>query len=85
MRHLVSSPGMLNAPRAIRVRVDSRGRPVAVDGVQVKEVTRGWLNGFGWWWEKPLRRRYYEVLTVSGGRVVLFRDTFTDRWYSQGG
>jgi len=46
-------------------------------------VNRDWLNGFGWWREKPLRRRYYEVLTVTDERVVVFRDTFTDRWFRQ--
>lgn len=85
MRDLVSSPGPVNAPRTIRVQVDARGRPVAVDGDRVKEVPRSWLNGFGWWWDKPLRRRYYEVLTVSGRRVLLFRDTVTGGWFSQGG
>jgi hypothetical protein len=83
MRRLVSAPGPLNAPQPVRVQANARGRPIAVAGVQVKSVNRDWLNGFGWWREKPLRRRYYEVLTVTDERVVVFRDTFTDRWFRQ--
>jgi len=30
-----------------------------------------------------LRRRYYEVITVTGQRVVVFRDMFTGRWFRQ--
>jgi hypothetical protein len=85
MRHLVSSPGVLNAPQAIRVQVDTKGRPVTVGGVRVEAVSRDWLHRFGWWRDDPLRRRYYEVITVTGRRVVVFRDMFTDRWFSQAG
>ena len=46
-------------------------------------MRRDWLFRFGWWTDQPLRRRYYEVITVTGRRVVVFRDTFTDRWFSQ--
>ena len=83
MRRLVSAPGPLNAPQPVQVQVDGRGRPTAVAGVRIELVNRGWLNGFGWWRDKPLRRRYYEVLTVTGERVVVFRDTLADRWFSQ--
>lgn len=83
MRTFVSPPGALNAPQAIRVQVDGRGRPLVVDGVRVETVKRDWLNGFAWWRDKPVRRRYYEVTTVTGGRVVVFRDVLADRWFSQ--
>jgi hypothetical protein len=83
MRRLVSAPGPVNAPRPVRVQVDARGRPIAVASVQVKTVNKDWLHRFGWWWDDPLRRRYYEVITVTDQRVVVFRDTFTDRWFSQ--
>jgi hypothetical protein len=83
MRALVSPPGALSAPQAIRVQVDRGGRPMMVDGVRVETVRRDWLNGFAWWRDKPVRRRYYEVITVSGGRVVVFRDLLADRWFSQ--
>jgi hypothetical protein len=56
-----------------------------VGGVRVEAVRRDWLHRFGWWRDDPLRRRYYEVITVTGRRVVVFRDMFTDRWFSQAG
>jgi hypothetical protein len=83
MRTFVSPPGVLNVPQAIRVQVDDRGRPLVIDGVRVETVKRDWLNGFAWWRDKPVRRRYYEVTTVTGGRVVVFRDVLADRWFSQ--
>ncbi|MFI4977420.1 MAG: hypothetical protein ACHQC8_01890 [Solirubrobacterales bacterium] len=73
----------MNAPRPVRVRVDARGKPIVVAGVQVETVRRDWLHRFGWWRDDPLRRHYYEVITVTGRRVVVFRDMLTDRWFSQ--
>ena len=83
MRALVSPPGQIGRPQAIRVQVDPRGRPIAVAGVQVEAVRRDWLHRFAWWTDDPLRRRYYEVITVTGRRVVVFRDMLTDGWFSQ--
>ena len=83
MRRLISAPGPMNAPKPIRVHDDARGKPVVVAGERVELVRRDWLFSFKWWTDQPLRRRYYEVLTVTGRRVVVFRDTFTDRWFSQ--
>jgi hypothetical protein len=83
MRRLVSAPGPLNAPKPIRVQVDARGKPRTVDGVRVETVRRDWLNGFAWWRDKPVRRRYYDVTTVTGGRVVVFRDMLADTWFSK--
>ncbi len=83
MRRPVSPPGPLNAPRPVRVQVNGRGKPIVVAGVQVESVNRDWLNRFGWWREHPLRRRYYEVITVTGERVVVFRDTLAGRWFRQ--
>jgi hypothetical protein len=83
MRRLLYPPGAMNAPRPIRVQAGARGRPVVVAGEAVESVREDWLHRFRWWTDDPLRRRYYEVLTVTGRRVVVFRDTFTDRWFSQ--
>jgi hypothetical protein len=83
MRTLVSSPRPLSAPKAIRVQVDPRGKPIAVGGVRVETVRRDWMHRFAWWTDEPLLRRYYEVITVTGRRVVVFRDMLTDGWFSQ--
>ena len=52
-------------------------------GEPIESVREHWLHRFRWWTDDPLRRHYYEVITVTGLRVVVFRDTFTGRWFSQ--
>ena len=83
MRRLVCAPGPMNSPRPVRVQADGRGRPVVVGGEPVASVREEWLLRLRWWTDDPLRRRYYEVITLTGRRVVVFRDTFTDRWFRQ--
>jgi len=83
MRRQIAAPGPLNAPQPIRVQADASGRPTVVAGEPVKMVSNDWLGEDGWWLEVELHRRYYEVTTISDGRVVLFRDLITDRWFRQ--
>jgi hypothetical protein len=83
MRRLVSAPGPMNAPTPVRVQADGRGKPIAVAGEQVQMVRRDWLHTFAWWTDDPVRRRYYEVITVKGRRVIVFHDLQTSRWFSQ--
>jgi hypothetical protein len=54
-----------------------------VDGDPVELVSNDWLQEDGWWRDEELHRRYYEVTTVSGEHVGLFRDLTTDGWFSQ--
>jgi len=85
-RHLkrhVSAPGPLNTPQPVRVQADARGRPAVVDGDPVELVSNDWLQEDGWWREPELHRRYYEVTTVAGERVGLFRDLIAGGWFSQ--
>jgi hypothetical protein len=48
--------------------------PIEVEGRAVERVRESWLVEDRWWTERPLRRRYWEVLTVDGRNRVLFRD-----------
>jgi hypothetical protein len=81
-RGMVSRPALPNAPRAVRVSV-ADGRPIAVDGELVHEHLENWLVE-GWWWtERPLRRRYWEIVTVAGRNRVVFHDLRTGEWYAQ--
>jgi hypothetical protein len=73
----------MNAPQPIRVQASARGRPIIVGGEPVETVRNDWLGEDWWWREVELHRRYYEVITVSGRRVVVFRDLLSDRWFSQ--
>ena len=62
---------------------DAVGTPLVVDGRSVDAVRESWLVEDRWWTNRPLRRRYWEVVTICGRNVVVFRDLLMGRWYSQ--
>ena len=80
----------LNLPRPVRVRTGAGGVPVEVDGRAIELVRESWLVEDRWWTARPLRRRYWEAVSVSGRNVVVFHDLSTaDRdapggWFTQG-
>ena len=45
-----------------------------VDGQPIEQVRESWLVEDRWWTERPLRRRYWEAVTMSGRNVVVFHD-----------
>jgi len=73
----------LAAPRPTRVRADATGRPVAIGAHAVAAVRESWLIEDRWWTDAPLRRRYWEVVTVEGRNLVVFRDLERGGWYAQ--
>jgi hypothetical protein len=79
----VSRPAPSNAPRPVRVRANADGQPVRVDGEQVEAEVESWLVEDRWWAEQPVRRRYWEVLTVGGRNRVVFHDLAAGGWYAQ--
>jgi hypothetical protein len=80
--HTIARPAVPKAPKPVRVGVE-HGRPVAVGGVRVEEVREDWLVEDRWWTEQPIRRHYWELITVQGRNVVVFHDLVTGRWFSQ--
>jgi hypothetical protein len=64
----------LNLPRPVRVRMGGGGVPVEVDGQAVELMRESWLVEDRWWTARPLRRRYWEVVSTSGRNVVVFHD-----------
>jgi hypothetical protein len=64
----------LNLPRPARVRSGAGGVPVQVDGRAVELVRESWLVEDRWWTGRPLRRRYWEVVTTLGRNLVVFHD-----------
>jgi hypothetical protein len=81
----------LNAPRPARVRTGRGGAPRQVDGRAVELVRESWLVEDRWWTARPLRRRYWEVVTSCGRNLVVFHDLGAgagDRraggWFQQG-
>ena len=79
----MAGPRRLNLPRPAAVLSGSDGRPVVVGGRQVEAVRESWLVEDRWWTDRPLRRRYWEVVTVDGQDLVVFRDLEARRWYRQ--
>ncbi|HEY1687994.1 MAG TPA: hypothetical protein VGF95_03940 [Solirubrobacteraceae bacterium] len=62
-----------------------RGAPLVVDGARVESVRETWLVEDGWWTERPLRRRYWEVVSASGRCIVVFHDLVSAGWFTQVG
>ena len=73
----------LNLPRPAPVRMGDGGRPLTVAGQTVDAVRESWLVEDRWWTGRPLRRRYWEVVTATGRNVVVFHDLVTGGWFEQ--
>ena len=51
-------------------------------GREVVAVRESWLVEDRWWTGAPLRRRYWEVVTLAGDNLVVFRDLVGGDWFS---
>jgi hypothetical protein len=80
-----SGPRVLYLPRPVRVRARSDGVPVEVDGESIEQVRESWLVEDRWWTAWPLRRRYWEVVSVRGRNLVVFHDLQEGAGGSAGG
>lgn len=78
-------PRRLAEPLPAVVQADPNGMPRQVDGRAVDVIRETWLVEDRWWTARPLRRRYWEVVTTCGRNIVVFRDLVEHRrgWYSQ--
>lgn len=79
----MSGPRRLSVPRRVAVATAEDGAPVHVDGREVDAVRESWLIEDRWWTERPLRRRYWEIVTTCGRNEVVFHDIITGRWWRQ--
>jgi hypothetical protein len=79
----MTGPRRLAVPRAATVRAAPDGRPLAVDGRRVDFVRESWLIEDRWWVQRPLRRRYWEVVTACGRDVVVFHELEAGGWFVQ--
>ena len=79
----MAGPRRLSVPRRVSVDADADGRPLIVDRREVDAVRESWLVEDRWWTEKPLRRRYWEVVTTCGRDEVVFCDLISGRWWRQ--
>jgi hypothetical protein len=48
-------------------------------------VRESWLVEDRWWTERPVRRRYWEVVTTCGRNVVVFHELGGGGWFVQRG
>jgi hypothetical protein len=71
-------PGRVNKPWPVPVQVDSDGSPCAVGRLAVESVREEWLVEDGWWTQKPLQRRYFELVLEDGSDVVVFCEASSD-------
>ena len=78
----VARPVVPSEPRRVEV-LERDNRPVIVAGERVEEVLELWVVQSGWWTERPVNRRYWELVTIRGRRVVVFCDIETGGWYTQ--
>ena len=76
-------PRRLATPRKVAVEVGEGGRPETVGGRGVEAVRESWLVEDRWWSDRPLRRRYWEVVTDDGRNLVVFHEISTQAWYAQ--
>jgi hypothetical protein len=79
----VAGPRRLAVPRRVAVGVGEGGRPEVVDGRDVDAVRESWLIEDRWWTERPLRRRYWEIVTTCGRNEIVFHDLIGERWWRQ--
>jgi hypothetical protein len=79
----MAGPRRLGVPRRVAVTAGPDGRPLQVDQREVDAVRESWLVEDRWWTEKPLRRRYWEVVTTCGRDEVVFHDLRSERWWRQ--
>ena len=79
----MTGPRRLAAPRPVSVRAGGGGRPLAVEGDRVESVRETWLVEDRWWTPRPVRRRYWEVVTVRGRDLVVFHELVRGGWFTQ--
>jgi len=79
----VTATHRLGLPRPAGVRAGSGGRPLTVEGRTVEAVRESWLIEDRWWTDRPLRRRYWEVVTADGRNLVVFHELEGAGWFEQ--
>jgi hypothetical protein len=71
-------PGRINKPWPVPVQVGPDGTPQAVGRLAVESIREEWLVEDGWWTQKPLQRRYFELVLEDGSDVVVFSEASSD-------
>ena len=85
----MTGPRRLSVPRRVGVTSAEDGAPRIVGGRTIEAVRESWLVEDRWWTARPLRRRYWEVVTTNGRNLIVFHDLAGGRgraggWFAQG-
>jgi hypothetical protein len=81
----VTAPRRLGRPRAVEIEAGAGGVPLRVGATRVDSVLEDWLVEDRWWTERPVRRRYLELVLENGRCVLVFRELASGRWFTQRG
>jgi len=81
----VTAPKRLGRPRAVEIMAGDHGVPVRVGVARVESVLEDWLVEDRWWTDRPVRRRYLELVLENGRCVLVFRELASGRWFTQRG
>lgn len=79
----MTGPRRLSIPRRVAVEAAEGGVPQRVAGREVEAVRESWLVEDRWWTDRPLRRRYWEIVTTCGRDEVVFHDLESGGWWRQ--
>jgi hypothetical protein len=79
----MTGPRRLCTPSRVTVAAGKDGCPAVIDGRTVESVRESWLMEDRWWTDRPLRRRYWEVVTTCGRDEIVFHDLERGRWWRQ--
>ncbi len=77
----MSAARRLNVPRLVSVRAGPGGAPLSVEHDQIEHVRESWLVEDRWWTDRPVRRRYWELVTSSGRNIIVFHELGAGCWY----
>jgi hypothetical protein len=81
----MTAPKRLGRPRPVEIEAGAGGVPLHVGATRVDSVLEDWLVEDRWWTERPVRRRYLELVLENGRCVLVFRELASGRWFTQRG
>jgi hypothetical protein len=74
----------LAVPRPARVETDRHGAPRALllgpRRLAVTTIRDDWLVQDRWWTDRPVERRYYELVLESGRLATVYHDRLAGEW-----
>jgi hypothetical protein len=77
----LARPPQPNQPEPLPVNARD-GEPIQVVGERVEAVLESWLIETAWWTDRPINRRYWEIVTHQGQRLVVFHDLDSGGWFT---